>query len=136
MDPARADRGRFGAVILLSAAVAMTLPSTAAHPRMRHGRHLDSAVIVIGKPRPVRHAVVVRGRPAGVLDLDVRPKETRVWVDGSLRGTVDDFDGHPRKLHLTAGDHHVKLVTPKGVEVARVVKVVADIELNVGLSLR
>jgi len=114
----------------------MGLPSAVAHPRARHGHHSSAAIIVIGKPRPVRQSVVVRGRPAGVLDLDVRPKDTRVWVDGRLRGTVDDFDGRPRKLHLAAGDHLVKLVTPDGVEVARVVKVEADVELNVGLSLR
>ena len=132
----RADGGRFGAAVLLIAGAAMALPSAVAHPRFRHHGDSTSAVIVIGKPRPLRQTVVVRGRPAGVLDLNVKPKDTRVWVDGNLRGKVDEFDGHPRKLHLVAGDHRVKLVTPDGVEVARVVKIEADVEVNVGLELR
>ena len=105
--------------------------------RHRHHRHHEAkAVIVFGKPHPVRGAVVVHGRPAGVLDLNVKPKQTEVWVDGSLLGTVDRFDGRPSKLRLVAGEHRLKLVMPGGVAVARNIRVQAGIEVDVELGLR
>ena len=116
---------------------AMLFPAVAAHPRAHHHRHRTStAVIVVGKPRPVRHAVVVNGTAHGVLDLNVKPKATEVWIDGRMRGTVDAFDGYPSKLPLRAGMHEIKLVTPDGIEVSRDVRVRAGVEMNIGLDLR
>ncbi len=115
----------------------MLFPAVAAHPRAHDHRHRAStAVIVVGKPKPVRQAVVVNGTAQGVLDLNVKPKETEVWIDGRMRGTVDAFDGHPAKLHLRPGIHEVKLVTPEGIEVSRDLRVRAGVELNIGLDLR
>ena len=72
----------------------------------------------------------------GVLDMNVKPRSTEVWVDGTFRGTCDAFDGHPKKLHLRPGTHRIKLVTPDGLEVAREIRVRAGIEFNVGIDLR
>jgi len=103
----------------------------------RHHRHREAkAVIVLGNPHPVRGAIVAHGRPAGILDLNVKPKQTEVWVDGSLLGTVDNFDGRPSKLRLVAGEHRLKLVTPYGVTVARNIRVQAGVEVEVGLDMR
>lgn len=126
-------------VLLVTAALAVS--SVPGHPRSyRHRHHHRSggarAVIVVGKPRPAQAPVIVRGRPAGVLDVNVKPKATELWVDGSLRGTVGEFDGRPQKLHLVAGEHRVKLVTPDGVSVARNIRVRAGVEIDVGLDLR
>lgn len=108
-----------------------------AHPRARFHRHeRTTAVVVVGKPKPVRHVLVVNGARFGVLDLNVRPKATRVWIDGTLRGTCGAFDGFPNKLTLAPGMHTIKLVTPEGIEAARDVRVRAGVEFNVGLDLR
>ena len=130
-------------LFLLTAFVCVSMLATAAADahrgvyRHRHHRHHEAkAVIVFGNPQPVQSAVVVHGRPAGILDLNVKPKQTEVWVDGSLLGTVDNFDGRPGKLRLVAGEHRLKLVTPEGVAVARNIRVQAGVEIDVGLDLR
>ena len=41
--------------------------------------------------------------------LEVSPRETEVYVDGSLAGIVDDFDGTFQRLHLPPGDHEIEL---------------------------
>jgi hypothetical protein len=106
-----------------------------AHPRPRPHSH-RKAVIVVGKPKPVRHVVVIHGKPHGTLDMNVKPKSTAVFVDGRLRGTCGEFDGSPGKLHLLPGMHRVKLVTPDGIEIKKNVRVRAGVEINVGLDLR
>ncbi len=107
-----------------------------AHRHHRHRQHQAKAVIVVGPARAARHTVTVLGRPAGVLDLNLKPKATEVWVDGRFRGIADDFDGIPQKLLLAQGQHRLKLVTPDGVEIARDIRVQAGTEINIGLDLR
>jgi hypothetical protein len=41
--------------------------------------------------------------------LQVTPRETEVYVDGYLAGTVDDFDGRSQRLRLDAGQHTIQL---------------------------
>jgi hypothetical protein len=91
--------------------------------------------VVVGRPRVVREVIVLEGRPAGRIDLDVDPADTKVYVDGSYRGIVDDFDGFPQKLVLHAGPHQIKLVTPEGVESAQVVVIRAGTEVSLDLEL-
>jgi hypothetical protein len=43
------------------------------------------------------------------LRLDVSPRETEVFIDGSYAGTVDDFDGFFQRLHLGSGEHTLEL---------------------------
>jgi len=43
------------------------------------------------------------------LRLDVKPRETEVYVDGARAGIVDDFDGIFQRLHLRPGDHEITL---------------------------
>jgi hypothetical protein len=42
----------------------------------------------------------------------VKPRETEVYVDGSLAGIVDDFDGTFQRLRLEAGEHEIELYLP------------------------
>ncbi len=108
-----------------------------AHPRAHFHRHeRTTAVIVIGKPKPAPRVVVVNGERHGLLDLNVKPKATSVWIDGTFRGTCDVFDGFPNKLALAPGMHTIRFVTPDGIEAARDVRVRAGVEVNVGLDLR
>ena len=41
--------------------------------------------------------------------VQVEPRETEVYIDGSWAGTVDDFDGFFQRLHLEPGEHDVEL---------------------------
>ena len=123
-------------LVTLSVAV-LLFPTTSAHRRPRGHHHRRAiAVIVVGKPTPLRHPVIFNGRPHGVLDMNVTPKATQVWTDGKFRGTCDIFDGHPNKLHLLPGVHRITLVTPDGDEVSRELHIRAGLEVNIGLDLR
>jgi hypothetical protein len=75
------------------------------------------------------------GRPLGAIDLDVSPEETKVWVDGHLAGTCDDFDGYPQWLFLPPGIHEIKLVTPQGRVHNEKVKIKAGMKLNYDLDM-
>ena len=41
--------------------------------------------------------------------VQVKPKETEVYVDGYLAGVADDFDGTFQRLHLRPGGHEITL---------------------------
>jgi hypothetical protein len=40
--------------------------------------------------------------------LEVTPKETEVYVDGYLAGSVDDFDGFAQRLRIPSGEHELE----------------------------
>ncbi|HUO85986.1 MAG TPA: PEGA domain-containing protein [Thermoanaerobaculia bacterium] len=42
----------------------------------------------------------------GALDLDLKPGDTEIWLDGQLIGIADRFDGWPGYLWLEEGDYH------------------------------
>ena len=109
-----------------------------AHTRTRAQRWTRApvAVIVIGNPHPTQRVKTLSGVRPGVLDLNVRPRATEVWIDGDRRGTCAAFDGHPSKLTLAPGFHTIRLVTPDGIDVTRDVRVRPGVEVNVGLDLR
>ena len=46
------------------------------------------------------------------LRLEVKPRETEVYVDGAMAGIVDDFDGIFQRLHLRPGEHEITLYLP------------------------
>jgi hypothetical protein len=51
-----------------------------------------------------------RSKPAvGSLRLKASPATAKVYVDGTLMGTVDDFDGLSHHLELDLGTHRVEL---------------------------
>ncbi len=41
------------------------------------------------------------------LDLEIRPKRTKVYLNGRFIGRAGRFDGHPVLLWLTEGDHRL-----------------------------
>lgn len=43
------------------------------------------------------------------LRIEVKPRETEVYVDGARAGIVDDFDGIFQRLRLQPGDHEITL---------------------------
>lgn len=48
-------------------------------------------------------------RPTGSIRLRAQPRGAKVYVDGALVGTVDDFDGLRTHLDLQPGRHHIEL---------------------------
>jgi hypothetical protein len=92
-------------------------------------------VVVVSKPRPVRTVVLVSGKPAAVVDFNVSPEKTRIYVDGTFRGLCDDFDGYPRKMYLKPGRHIIRLVSPSGVVVVEKVELAAGFEVNLNLDI-
>ncbi len=98
------------------------------HPRAR------PLLVRVGPPRPVGLVVHVAGRPTALVDFDVEPKATRIFVDGAFRGTCDELDGHPQKLALRPGRHHLRLVAPDGATVERQIEAVAGHEVEVDLE--
>jgi PEGA domain-containing protein len=102
--------------------------------RPRH-RHRARVAIVVGRPVVMVRPVVIAGVPHGAIDFDVTPETTEVYVDGTMRGQVDDFDGVPEKLYLRAGTHLIALKTPGGETVSRKVRIVAGHEMNLKLDL-
>ena len=106
-------------------------------PHRRHGVVVRvHPVIVVGRPRPLRRVVVVAGQPGAVIDFNIKPRSTRIYVDGVLRGTADEFDGFPRKMHLRPGTHRIRLETPDGRTAAERVVLTAGTEIDVRLDLR
>lgn len=125
--------------ILSLAALALVAPLTIAHTRRDRPKHSyivrqPHAVIVVGQPRILNRTVIIDGRPHGVLDLNVRPKATQVWVNDEFRGHAEAFDGRPEKLWLLPGRQTIRLVTPDGVEVTREVRIKAGVELELRLT--
>jgi hypothetical protein len=63
----------------------------------------------------------------GGLDLDVKPKQAEVWVDGRYFAEARDLDGDPSYLWLKEGAHHLVLYK------AGYRSFDEDVEVNVGM---
>lgn len=131
------------AAALLGTLLTLGIPPGQAHPPRRrpvvvaHGRPLwhPAVRIVVGKPRPVKKVVVVDGVPGGAVDMDIEPADAKVFVDGTYRGTADDFDGRPQCLHLRPGPHRIRLVSPDGQEAVQTVTITPGTEVDLKLDL-
>lgn len=44
----------------------------------------------------------------GIVDTDISPEHARVFLDGDLIGTADDFDGYPSYLFLRPGTYTIE----------------------------
>jgi hypothetical protein len=49
------------------------------------------------------------GRAYGALDLDVKPENAEIYVDGRFVGIADNFDGFPSYLWLEEGSYEISL---------------------------
>ena len=62
-----------------------------------------------GAPYGYPRAVDYYGDDSGALDLDIKPEEAEVYLDGERIGIADNFDGFPRYLWLEKGTYHLVL---------------------------
>jgi hypothetical protein len=94
---------------------------TAAQPAAAHGHHHMSMGVNMGWSGgwygpgwygggwwygPGWYAPAMYGAvptDVGVVDTDISPEHARVYLDGALIGTADDFDGYPSYLFLKPG---------------------------------
>ncbi|MFN3414282.1 MAG: hypothetical protein ACK42L_09510, partial [Thermoanaerobaculum sp.] len=53
-----------------------------------------------------------RATDLAVVDTDVSPEHARVFLDGQLIGTADDFDGNPDYLYLRPGRYTLEFSLP------------------------
>jgi hypothetical protein len=67
--------------------------------------------------------VEVRRINYGTIQFNVKPENTRVYVDGKYLGTVEALEGHHHEANLGGGDHTVRLVAADGRHVERTVYV-------------
>lgn len=92
--------------------------------------------VVVRRPaiRPVLARPVITVQPAvGWVDINCNRDDARVFVNGSLAGKTDDFDGFPGKLKLKPGTHRIR-VTWMGHSVYRKVHVTVGHETNLNIS--
>ena len=78
----------------------------------------------------------------GAVDLNVRPSQAEVWVDGKYVAKARDLDGWPTYLWLKDGDHHIQLYERDYVTVDKDVTVRAGtmtdlkVRLEKGIAVR
>lgn len=72
---------------------------------------------------PVRTVEIYAGDPQGALDLNIKPKDAEVYLDGRLVGNVDQFDGWPRYLWVEEGSHELIIYRPGYETLVRVLEV-------------
>lgn len=102
--------------ILASCLLALAgAPVVSAHGRVRVGVHLFWPWWDPWWWGPVVVAPVVvqaKSPDLAVVDTDVSPEHARVYLDGQLIGTADDFDGHPDYLYLRPGRYTLEFSLP------------------------
>lgn len=99
------------ALILVAVASLVAEPASAGHRRRHHrarvrvhlhthacGHHWRPVIIQT-------RAVKVSSPNLAYIDVDVKPEEVEVWLDGAEVGIADDFDGDPRYLTTKPGKH-------------------------------
>jgi PEGA domain len=89
------------------------------------------------EPEPVRadDRAPVR-REMGSLRIKASPRSAKVYVNGSLVGTVDEFDGLANHLRLETGTHRLELRADGYQTLSKDVTVSADKTLTERLSMK
>lgn len=62
-----------------------------------------------GAPYGYGRPVDYYGDDWGAIDLDIKPEEAEVYLDGERIGIADNYDGFPRYLWLEKGTYHLVL---------------------------
>lgn len=71
----------------------------------------------------------------GFLDLDVKPENAEVFIDGKLMGTCDQFDGNPGYLFLKPGNYLITFKKEGYLTFEREIAMRAGIELEFNTRL-
>ncbi|MEM8932217.1 MAG: PEGA domain-containing protein [Acidobacteriota bacterium] len=76
------------------------------------------------------------GHAMGALDVDVRPDEALVFIDGQPIGKADEFDGFPRYLWLEEGTYELAVYLPGYETIFRQVTIYPGLVIDVDDVLR
>jgi hypothetical protein len=74
----------------------------------------------------------------GAIEVNAKPGQAELWVDGRYYGEARDFDGYPSYLWLPEGNHHVALyrggyaLAEDDIEVHRGLKVEMKVKMEKG----
>lgn len=99
--------------LLFLALLTISVADAQAHRRVRVGVHLGFWYPWWWGGWALTPVVVqVRDPKLTVVDTDVSPEHARVFLDGQLIGTADDFDGNPDYLYLRPGTYTLEFVLP------------------------
>ena len=77
-----------------------------------------------------------RGYRMGALDLNVRPKNTEIYVDGQYVGLAKKYDGFPGHLWLENGVYEIAFYRPGFETQTRTVKILTDLILDLDIEMR
>ena len=72
----------------------------------------------------------------GAVDLNVKPKNTQVYLNGHYIGVTDNFDGFPRQLWLEGGTHELTLLRPGSEPLVREFEIRPGVKLDVRHRMR
>ena len=64
---------------------------------------------IVAVAQPARNTAYAFYDNESSLRLQITPRETEVFIDGYLAGSVDDFDGRFQRLHVQPGEHELTL---------------------------
>lgn len=93
-----------------------------------YGYHGAPVLVVLDDGDPYQENV-------GALDLNVRPKDTEVYLNGHPIGEAGDFDGYPQLLWLEEGEYEL-IFYKEGYETQRrIYEVRTGLQINVKLHL-
>lgn len=75
-------------------------------------------------------------RRMGSIRIKAKPATAKVYIDGTLVGTIDDFDGLTNHLELEAGPHEMEIRADGYVTLVKSISVKADQTMTERLSLK
>ena len=82
------------------------------------------------------YAYAVRSADSGAVDINVKPKKTKVYIDGQLVGKSGKFDGFPNYLWLPKGQYNLVFYHDGYKTVAKNLKVYPGMVLDLTLDMQ
>jgi hypothetical protein len=66
----------------------------------------------------------------GEVDFNIKPDDSKIYIDGRYLGIADDFNGYPQTAKLPGGYYNVRVVAPSGAVEKRRIYVAVGQEYN------
>ncbi|MCZ6726319.1 MAG: PEGA domain-containing protein [Acidobacteria bacterium] len=76
-----------------------------------------------------------QGYGMGALDLNVKPKQTEIYVDGQYVGLARQYDGFPGHLWLERGVYEISFYKPGFETETRTVKILTNLVLDMHIEM-
>ncbi len=76
------------------------------------------------------------GRSVGALDINVRPKDTEVFLNGHYVGTTGNYDGYPQFLWLEEGEYELIFYKAGFETERRIYDVRTGLQIDIGFQMK